>query len=350
MASSSSTAPVSPVPTAPSPPQSHGSPSSNLYLVTFLATLFLLLFVSCAIVLRSYVLRQRYNRRINEAMAAGLFLAPRAQGSRRKRFGVRPRLIDTWIATGGPKWDRITPLSAQPIMVKRRLRDGHVPRLPLPPGASFDPSSPDPAALFDSAALAPQVNGSAPTTPTPLRARMAGLFTRRHHRIPSGDDDEQEGDGIPLVAAPPPPAATADASSPPAGPGAGGISAPATPAGYKIRVEMLQVAVLIAMPSQNRFQRKNARLDRHGHGIEEEVLSSSDEGDDDDDETPPLPELVMGVTRVRARRRVKYAGRDAEALAQKDVGDDDDELEDEAIVLGVEDSEPITGARAPALV
>lgn len=245
-------------------------------------------------------------------------------------------------------------------MVKRRLRDGHVPRLPLPPGASFDPSSPDPAALFDNAALAPQANGNAPTTPTPLRARMAALFTRRHYRMPSGDDDEQEGDGIPLVPTPPPPAAAiANPSSPPAGPGAGGISAPIAPAGYKIRVEMLQVAVLIAMPSQNRFQRKNARLDRYGHSIAEEVLSSSDEGDDDDDdEKPPLPELLMGVTRVRYPAAAKGPLRSrntplgaADAVVQKDTGEDDDELgEDEAIVLGVEDAEPTTGVSTSALV
>lgn len=73
--------------------------------VTFLATLFLLLFVSCAIVLRSYVLRRRFQRRLDEAMAAGILLAPRAQGSRKRRFGTKPKFFDAWIAEGGETWD-----------------------------------------------------------------------------------------------------------------------------------------------------------------------------------------------------------------------------------------------------
>ncbi|KAF9483449.1 hypothetical protein BDN70DRAFT_891697 [Pholiota conissans] len=315
---STASSPPTSSPSAPPQDRDHGSsPSSNLYLVTFLATLFLLLFVSCAIVLRSYVLRQRYNRRINEAMAAGLFLAPRAQGSKRKRFGVRPSFDEAWLAPGGPKWDRISPLSAQPIMVKRRLRDGHVPKLPLPPGASFDPSSPDPARIF------PTLNASSSSSPpgalspprahhpnnstqdnaasgVSLRSRVTGFFSHRHRRAPSGiDDDEQEGDGIPLVAAPPqnPSALSVVPPSNPAphaAPTGGG-----TPAGYKIRVEMLQVAVLIAMPSPTHLQRKNARLDRSG--INEEPLSSDDEDEEEEEEERyrPLPELVVGVARVR---------------------------------------------------
>ena len=62
--------------------------------------------------------------------------------------------------------------------------------------------------------------------------------------------------------------------------------------GYKVRVEMLQVAVLIAMPSQRRTIHKNALLDQK-HDIEEE---------DDDDEETPLPELLLGTTRVHYRQ------------------------------------------------
>lgn len=43
---------------------------------TFLATLFLLLFVSAAIVLRSFILRRRFRRRIEEAIAAGVYINP----------------------------------------------------------------------------------------------------------------------------------------------------------------------------------------------------------------------------------------------------------------------------------
>lgn len=66
--------------------------------MTFLATLFLLLLVSCAIVLRSYILRRRYQRQIENALALGIVLTPRAPGSKRKRFGVRPHMYESWIA------------------------------------------------------------------------------------------------------------------------------------------------------------------------------------------------------------------------------------------------------------
>ena len=40
-------------------------------------------------------------------MAAGMVLTPRAQGSKRKRFGAKPKIVDTWLAPGGEKWDSI---------------------------------------------------------------------------------------------------------------------------------------------------------------------------------------------------------------------------------------------------
>lgn len=82
-------------------------PHSKSISVTFLATLFLLLFVSCAIVLRSYILRRRFQRHLDEAMAAGILLAPRSQGSRRRRFGSKPKLFDAWFSEGGDSWEEI---------------------------------------------------------------------------------------------------------------------------------------------------------------------------------------------------------------------------------------------------
>ncbi|KAG9088726.1 hypothetical protein FRC06_001903 [Ceratobasidium sp. 370] len=48
-----------------------GTVNSTLYLFTFLTTLLLLLAVSCGIVIRSFVLRRRFHRRVEEAIAAG---------------------------------------------------------------------------------------------------------------------------------------------------------------------------------------------------------------------------------------------------------------------------------------
>lgn len=57
-----------------------------------------LLIISCSIVFRSFVLRRRYQRRLAEALAVGAVLAPRVQGSRKKRFRTRPKFYDTWIS------------------------------------------------------------------------------------------------------------------------------------------------------------------------------------------------------------------------------------------------------------
>ena len=63
--------------------------------------------MSCGIVLRSYILRRRYQRRLEEALGTGLLLAPRAQGSKRKRFGTKPKMINTWLTEGGEKWNQM---------------------------------------------------------------------------------------------------------------------------------------------------------------------------------------------------------------------------------------------------
>ncbi|CAA7261492.1 unnamed protein product [Cyclocybe aegerita] len=293
MASTTITAPPQPsdaAPTISSTPSSaapterfnNSGPSSNLYLVTFLATLFLLLFVSCAIVLRSYILRRRYQRRLEEAMAAGMLLAPRAQGSKRKRFGTKPKLIDTWLADGGEKWDQMMPLAAQPVFVKRKYRDwSGIPKSALEdPNAIYFPANPaDPSSSHDA---------SAPS----LQSRMRHLF-RRPSRL--------HADSTP----PTPPALNLNAGDlelvPPtlASPGAGAsTSAATTPQSttYKVRVEMLQVSVLIAMPSPSRTAQKNARLDARksldGHDLEEE----------EEDDEGKLPEVVIGVTRINHRQ------------------------------------------------
>ncbi|KAF8895399.1 hypothetical protein BD779DRAFT_1499310 [Infundibulicybe gibba] len=89
-----------------------GNPTtSNLYLVTFLATLFLLLFVSCAIVLRSFILRRRYQRYIS-GLVDDVVVTPRTQGSRKRRLGIRPKFHDAWIENGGPTWNDMMPLAA----------------------------------------------------------------------------------------------------------------------------------------------------------------------------------------------------------------------------------------------
>lgn len=80
---------------------------------TFLATLFVLLAVSCAIVLRSFYLRRQLRRRYEAAIAAGLLppnvLPGHHAGGRKKRdFGEKPKLYDAAVVPSfGEKWEYI---------------------------------------------------------------------------------------------------------------------------------------------------------------------------------------------------------------------------------------------------
>ena len=73
---------------------------SSSYLVnsfTFLATLLLLLAISIAIVIRSFIIRRRFQRQVQEALAQGLVppSPPGGAGSRRWDIGEKPILWDT---------------------------------------------------------------------------------------------------------------------------------------------------------------------------------------------------------------------------------------------------------------
>ena len=79
------------------------------YRFTFLATLFLLLFVSSAIILRSFVLRRRFRRRIEEAILAGV-VAPHhgARVRSRRVIGEKPKLWEARVAPAtDDRWDAI---------------------------------------------------------------------------------------------------------------------------------------------------------------------------------------------------------------------------------------------------
>ncbi|KAI1789611.1 hypothetical protein LXA43DRAFT_892681 [Ganoderma leucocontextum] len=100
-----------------------GPPSSSLYLFTFLATLFLLLAISSAIIMRGIFLRRRFRRRLEEAIAAGVVLSDDGSGgfggrSHRRRV-QRPTLFDLsvlppYFSTSSPQdgsWEKLMPFS-----------------------------------------------------------------------------------------------------------------------------------------------------------------------------------------------------------------------------------------------
>jgi hypothetical protein len=217
-------------------------------------------------------------------MAAGMVLTPRAQGSKRKRFGAKPKMTDTWLAQGGEKWDSIMvcssppsslpisfmekqPLCAQSVFVKRKYRDGQGPR------ATGNPIS----VLADTS--------ETPTSPAPL-ASPPESFSHRLNKFL----DRRQFSRAPTVDTP-------DTNVQ--------LATPAPTGTYKVRVEMLQISVLVAMPSPGHAMRKNARLDRlrslPTSDINAITYHDNDESGDETDEEEEgtvLPELLFGVTRV----------------------------------------------------
>ncbi|KAF5382482.1 hypothetical protein D9615_002993 [Tricholomella constricta] len=200
--------------------------SSNLYLITFLATLFLLLFISCTIVLRSFVIRRRFQRQMDEALAAGIILTPRAQGSRKRRYGHKPKFFTSWVIQGGVKWCDMMPVAALPVHAKRRYKNTK--------GSSSKQDQqhhPQPA--------------PSPPDPISARQRLLRVFHRR---------DEISIEPSTAIQ-------------------------PVKP--LMVRVDMLQISVLIAMPSP--------------HKLSNDSTSFIGKNSDEDEQ---IPDVVFGVTRL----------------------------------------------------
>ncbi|KZT33767.1 hypothetical protein SISSUDRAFT_380694 [Sistotremastrum suecicum HHB10207 ss-3] len=77
------------------PAPSTGGTGSELYLTTLL----LLLGVSCAIIVRSLVLRRRFRRRVQEAIANGIYVPGMMGGSHRRDIGEKPTMWEAWIGS-----------------------------------------------------------------------------------------------------------------------------------------------------------------------------------------------------------------------------------------------------------
>ncbi|KAF8827699.1 hypothetical protein F5051DRAFT_451119 [Lentinula edodes] len=209
----------------------------NLYLFTFLSTLLVLLIISCSIVFRSFVLRRRYQRRLAEALAVGAVLAPRVQGSRKKRFRTRPKFYDTWISDAEKTsiWADLMPVSVLPVKTKRKVKETE------PIKTQYETR-----------------------TETLLQRLFASHFLLRNSRPGSGSRT---------------PTSDSDSSNPPS-PGSSGLVVPqekpyplSTPSPQK---NLVQVTVLVEMPSPRRLS----------------AIPSQEE---------QIPEVVFGVTRLHCR-------------------------------------------------
>lgn len=121
--------PPSPVIRTQDPPTLTPRPFNEIAVYTFLATLVLLLSVSAAIVVRSFLLRRRHRRLIEEAIRNGTWIPPAPTGRSGPRVDLskKPRLWEAYLDLHHPQqqpmmmsmsslddkdWDSIKPLMA----------------------------------------------------------------------------------------------------------------------------------------------------------------------------------------------------------------------------------------------
>lgn len=226
-----------------------GDTSSSLYLFTFLATLFLLLFVSCAIVLRSFILRRRFRRSMEEAIAAGILFTGPQTGYRKRNIGEKPVMWDVSVAPSGWTWDDMKPVAARSLSNVS----------PLPPDSA--PSD------------VPNNNEISPIRSAAVFNRALRPFLRRNSS-----------------------AATFPAPSSPTQP-----ASPRSPTGVEpaspnptAQTSQVQVSVLIQMPSPHRPHASSSTA----KGKER----SSTGGDWDDEE---FPDVVIGVAEEPCRGQLE---------------------------------------------
>ncbi|KAF5360928.1 hypothetical protein D9756_004733 [Leucocoprinus leucothites] len=184
-----------------------GSSGSNLYLATFLATLFLLLIGSCCIVVRSYVMRRRMRRHIRELLAAeGLGTTPQRCKCRKRR----PKFYDRWITpAAGTSWADIMPLSLRVVYGKRSLKPEEPRPEPKPEsrrlGLKGWTSSSNSSGQTDSSEKSTTTTTKVEIAqisvliemPSRERSTIYGHAKRRLKSDDDDDDDESENDTLP---------------------------------------------------------------------------------------------------------------------------------------------------------
>jgi len=285
---SSSVTPVADSTSTPAPGQTgngnggNGGPSSSLYLFTFLATLFLLLFVSSAIILRSFILRRRFRRRVEEAILAGVIQPnnplhhqhQHRRTGRRRAIGEKPKLWEAHVCPAvDDRWGAIIPVSV-------RSPESGTTTTTTPnnnPSANANDGE-RPAAGASPPTPLPLPSTVTPNLPRPVHRRLwlRSPFSQRRGGGPSSPSNTPP---LPVSATLDPSLAHQTASSSPSSP-----AALPTP-------DRLQVTLLIAMPDPRRPHPEGTALAGHHPKGKEKNLEL--DGDEDD-----LPEMVLGMTEV----------------------------------------------------
>lgn len=92
--------------------------STTLYLFTFLAALFVLLLISASIIFRTFLIRRRFRRRVEDALAQGVFLdlQPSVLGLTARYIGEKPSVHEAWVRQDvlreKSQWQAIMPVTA----------------------------------------------------------------------------------------------------------------------------------------------------------------------------------------------------------------------------------------------
>ncbi|KJA26492.1 hypothetical protein HYPSUDRAFT_198786 [Hypholoma sublateritium FD-334 SS-4] len=324
-----------PTPSAgpPPPPQNNGSSiatSASLYLYTFLATLVLLLSVSAAIVIRSFILRRRHRLMVEEAIRNGTWVPP-SPPSRPARVDLSKKPVlweayvddkggvtswrsaggegmerDHWRAEHSKDWETIKPFSATYVSKPAE-------------------TSPTISASHSTHSLPTNGLGSTPST-TSVRGRSApGYDAQASGTVASPATISPSGSASPSAEEPPPRRTlfsramsvlnpTPPMTSPLPAPVTSGIGL--APDGQRevghamaelhqrsTTPSMMRVAVLIAMPTPPAAG-ANAPAGPHSHPLHSSAAPAPS------DEDHPLPHLEVGVAEVLmvpAESSVPYA-------------------------------------------
>ncbi|KAF8872807.1 hypothetical protein CPB84DRAFT_1854299 [Gymnopilus junonius] len=335
-----------PPPSTPSPGGQSNNSSNNdgsiatsasLYLYTFLATLVLLLSVSAAIVIRSFILRRRHRLMVEEAIRNGTWVPP-APPTRPARVDLskKPVLWEAYIdkkgdlvghAVGGAlgdskindvwkmdntrEWDMIKPFAATYLSASEATATPELPR--GPPTTTGLATAPSVGSLRGAAALQPPIpspgsqsqpdveagNGpTAATTPTSSnRARMPrprAMLSRALNMLNP----------------------TPDPTSPLPAPLSGSLQNAGSNANLALGTaaeggmtelkgpQVMRVAVFIAMPKPpsgsptGSLSASTTMVPSDSHPLQPSASTSCHPSHSDDDDEQPLPHLEMGVADV----------------------------------------------------
>lgn len=249
VAMSSSTTDSPPTSTG-GPPNGGGSPAgSELYLFTFLTTLLLLLGVSCAIIIRSLILRRRFRRRVQEAIANGVLVPGLITEPMPRPLGEKPKMWNVWIGDPKNQLANSDPAANEDGESKSNGASPNDLADVLPVSAtkleSLDTTSPwIPSGLMPSHFRAQESN-----------AHRA--FFRRIIPRPPPLPTVQASDSAPRLEAQDQQAEASSQTSSAIAPGSSGATPPSgslTPDPSKSSPNTVQVSLLIAMPSASRSQ------------------------------------------------------------------------------------------------